>query len=501
MSELLRRFRYGLSYFGLASLCALAMASQHSPHELGFAPRLVLNLTLPLERMVTMPLGELRGVWGDYVALVGVREDNERLRGRLARAEEENHQYREAILSSERFQKLSGFRAQREIPMVPANVIHQDLSAWFQSLIIDQGAAAGIRPGMPVITDSGVVGLVSGTTPGASKVLLIVDPQSRVDAYVERTRARGTVRGTSSHQADFEYVLRQENIEEGDLLLTSGLGTVYPKGLVVGRVATVDRKTSGLFLSAKISPAVDFTRLEEVFVILEQRQIPDEEAFSAADDGLWPAAPKKAPEDRSRSPATAAEADRAGEAQAEAGAGRGSGCASPPRPRRPGWRPSRARSRPRGAAGMSALLRLVGVGIALLLAQALARLVLPAVAQPDLVLVYALALGLRGGGLQGLLLAFGAGFVEDVLSGSPPGLFALLCGTACAATRLLDRALYLRAAGPWATYVGVYALLNFALCGFALRMFAPAAALPWDLLARARARLGAAHARCARRRS
>jgi len=296
LGELLRRFRYGLSYFGLASLCALGMASQHAPRELGFAPRLILNLTLPLERMVTMPVGELRGVWGDYVALVGVREENERLRGRLARAEEENHQYREAILSSERFQKLSGFRAQREIPMVPANVIHQDLSNWFQSLIIDQGAAAGIRPGMPVITDSGVVGLISGTTPAASKVLLVVDPQSRVDAYVERTRARGTVRGNASHEADFDYVLRQQNIEEGDLLLTSGLGTVYPKGLVVGRVATVDRKTSGLFLSAKITPAVDFTRLEEVFVILEQRQVPDEEAFSAADEGLWPSLPKKTPE-------------------------------------------------------------------------------------------------------------------------------------------------------------------------------------------------------------
>jgi rod shape-determining protein MreD len=132
---------------------------------------------------------------------------------------------------------------------------------------------------------------------------------------------------------------------------------------------------------------------------------------------------------------------------------------------------------------MSGLLRLVGVGIALLLAQAVVRIALPAVAQPDLVLVFALAMGLRGGGLQGLLLAFGAGFVEDVLSGSPPGLFALLCGTACAATRLLDRALYLRAAAPWATYVGVYAFLNFAFCGFALRSFAPVAALPWELLA------------------
>ncbi|HTO71551.1 MAG TPA: rod shape-determining protein MreC [Myxococcota bacterium] len=303
MSELLRRFRFALCYLALASLCALGMASRHGPTELGFAPKLVLGLTLPLERMVTLPVSELRGVWDDYVALVGVRVENERLRGRLARAEEENHQYREAILSSERFQRLSGFRAQREVPMVPANVIHQDLSPWFQSLIIDQGAAAGVRPGMPVITDSGVVGVIAGTTPGASKVLLVVDPQSRVDAYVERTRARGTVRGTSGHECDFDYVLRQENLEEGDLLLTSGLGTAYPKGLVVGRIASVDRKTSGLFLGAKVVPAVDFSRLEEVFVILEQRQIPGEDAFSAADEGLWPDAPKS-----SAAPAKTAEA-------------------------------------------------------------------------------------------------------------------------------------------------------------------------------------------------
>ncbi len=131
-------------------------------------------------------------------------------------------------------------------------------------------------------------------------------------------------------------------------------------------------------------------------------------------------------------------------------------------------------------------MRLIGIGMVLLLAQALARAVLPTLAQPDLVLVYALALGLRGGGVQGLLLAFGAGFVVDVLSASPPGLFALLCGTGCAATRLLDRALYLRAAAPWAAYVGVYTLANFALFGFAQRMFAPDTVIAWsDLLMRA----------------
>ncbi|HTO71552.1 MAG TPA: rod shape-determining protein MreD [Myxococcota bacterium] len=133
---------------------------------------------------------------------------------------------------------------------------------------------------------------------------------------------------------------------------------------------------------------------------------------------------------------------------------------------------------------MRALLRLVGVGLALLLAQAVVRFTLPTVVQPDLVLVYALALGLRGGGVQGLILAFGAGFVEDVLSASPPGLFALLCGTACATTRLLDRALYLRAAAPWGGYVGAYTLANFLLFGAAQRMFAPDSAVPWSELLR-----------------
>jgi len=294
LSEQLRRYAYPLLYLLLASVCAIGVAAQHGPSEIGFAPRMVLNLTLPLERMVTLPVQELRGVWSDYVALVGVREENDKLRGRLARLEDENQQYREAILSSERFQRLAGFRSQREIPMVPANVIHQDLSPWFQSLIIDQGAAAGIRPGMPVITDSGVVGLVAGTTPGAAKVMLMIDPQSRLDVYVERTRARGTVRGAASSTCDLDYVLRQESIEEGDLLLTSGMGGVYPKGLRVGRIAKVDHKTSGLFLAAQVEPAVDFARLDEVFVILEQRQVPEDDAFSSLDEGLWPDPPPPA---------------------------------------------------------------------------------------------------------------------------------------------------------------------------------------------------------------
>jgi rod shape-determining protein MreC len=296
LGELLRRFRFPLTYLLLAALCVIAIVSERGPAPFGLASRALVALTLPLERMVTLPVHQARGWWDELVALVQVREENDRLRQRIARLEEENLQYREAIVSSERFQRLAGFRASHEVPMVPANVVHQDLSPWFRSVIIDQGTAAGIRPGMPVVTDLGVVGVVSGTAPSASKVLLLIDPQSHVDAYVQRSRARGSVRGAKGHECSFEFVLRDEDLAVGDLLLTSGLGEVFPKGLVIGHVTAVERQPYGLFQEARIKPAVDFGKLEEVFVILERRELPDPDAFSSADEGLWPsAAPVPAP--------------------------------------------------------------------------------------------------------------------------------------------------------------------------------------------------------------
>jgi rod shape-determining protein MreC len=287
VSELLRRFRYALTYLVLASLALVSMSSRGAPEELGVAPRLVLEVTGPLERMVVLPISAMRSVWESYLALVGVRRDNQRLREELSRLREENLQYREAIVASERFQRLADFRTAREVPMVPANVIANDISAWFRSVVIDQGSRAGIRPGMPVITDEGVVGLVSGTTPNASKVLLVTDLQSRVDAFVQRTRARGSVRGRSVADCEFEYVLRDEDLRAGDMLLTSGLDSVYPKGLIVGRVSGVVREPYGLFQRAQIEPAVDFGTLEEVFVLLDRKELPAPGEFEASVEDLW----------------------------------------------------------------------------------------------------------------------------------------------------------------------------------------------------------------------
>lgn len=130
---------------------------------------------------------------------------------------------------------------------------------------------------------------------------------------------------------------------------------------------------------------------------------------------------------------------------------------------------------------MNRLAKLAGLGLAAVLVQVLARAIFPAWLRPDLVLVFALALGLRGG-TGGLVLAFGSGFVVDALSGSPPGLFALLRGTACAVTRAVDHALYLRAAVPWALYVLGYCVFDAVALGLSHRFFLDGGALPWMLI-------------------
>jgi rod shape-determining protein MreC len=287
LNELVARFHYPLTYLAIVLVCVVNLASPGRSGGLALGSQALIEVTLPLQRMVAFPFREVSRFYQDYKSLVFVREENQRLRAQLAHVKDENLQYREAIVASERFQRLSGFRAGGEVPMVPANVVAQDLSSWFRSVLIDQGSTTGIRPGMPVITDSGVVGLVVGTTPRAAKILLVTDPQSRIDVYVQRTRAQGTLHGSASDLCDFEYVLRDQEVEAGDVLLTSGLGAVYPKGLVIGRVASVVRRPHGLFQVAQVEPAVDFRQLEEVFVLLEQRELPDDEDFSNVEQSLW----------------------------------------------------------------------------------------------------------------------------------------------------------------------------------------------------------------------
>jgi rod shape-determining protein MreC len=230
----------------------------------------VLDIAAPVQRMIALPLEFLQDTWRNYVSIVHVGERNEELTSRLVLLEEENLQLREALVASGRLERIAEIRADFEVPMLSSELVGVDPSPWFRSVLIDRGKTHGVRSGMPVISELGLVGLVTATSTRTAKAMLVLDRQSAVDGIVQRSRSRGIVRGHGTDQLDFEFVVRGSNVRIGDVVISSGLGGVYPKGIRIGEVASVSDPGSELLQTAKLTPAVDFGRLEQVFVMLRR---------------------------------------------------------------------------------------------------------------------------------------------------------------------------------------------------------------------------------------
>ena len=230
----------------------------------------VIDAAVPVQKAVALPVDLVRGAWSRYVALVGAQEESERLRHELARLEEENLQLREALVASGRLERIAEMRDDFEVPMLPAELVGSDVSPWFRSVLLDRGRSDGVRSGMPVISEQGLVGLVTATSRSAAKTMLLLDRQTAVDGTVQRSRARGIVRGHGDERLVFEFVARGGDVQVGDVVITSGLDGVYPKGLLIGRVSGVSEPGSKLLSTASLEPAVDFGRLEQAFVMLRR---------------------------------------------------------------------------------------------------------------------------------------------------------------------------------------------------------------------------------------
>ena len=190
------------------------------------------------------------------------------LRVDLIRLQEENR----AIKSQKDIFSQNGLA---EGEGLPARVIGYDPIPAFRSLTIDQGSQHGLKPDQVVVSSGGVVGRVMRTGELSSQVLLVTDLNSSVDVVDARTRARGVLVGKKRDMGlkrerwmtEAEYVSASEEIVAGDLLLTSGLDGVFPKGLPVGIVASVKKDASGLFWQAEVQPYVELNKLEDVLVL------------------------------------------------------------------------------------------------------------------------------------------------------------------------------------------------------------------------------------------
>ena len=255
----------------LATMAMVADRGDGAPRDaLPWWQSVVLDAAAPLQSLVSTPAGSLTNTWSRYVNLIGVAEENELLRQRIAELEDENLQYREALVTSGQLERIASMAREFDTPMLPSQVVGLDVSPLFRSALVDRGSDNGVQAGNPVITNEGVVGMVTAASNHAARTMLVMDRQSAVDGIVQRSRTRGLVRGRGRDDLQFEFVVRRADVQIGDVIITSGLGGIYPKGLRLGEVVALSDPGGALMQNATLRPAVDFGRLEQVFVILRR---------------------------------------------------------------------------------------------------------------------------------------------------------------------------------------------------------------------------------------
>jgi rod shape-determining protein MreC len=225
-----------------------------------------------LQRASGSVFSGLGGVWGEYVALKGVREENEGLRRQLGALQIELQKQKARALQGARLQELLGFRDRLDLPTLAAEVIGADATLGFQTITIDRGSTDGIARDMAVLAPSGIVGRIVKPGARAAMVQLLIDREAAAGALIERSRAGGViVGGKGDPPLEMLYVSNLADVKQGDKVLTSGVDGIYPKGFVVGWVESVQRGT-GLYKLIRVRPAIDFSKLEEVLVVLSPPQ-------------------------------------------------------------------------------------------------------------------------------------------------------------------------------------------------------------------------------------
>ena len=207
----------------------------------------------------------------DLRRLKALEAENRRLRKENHLLENQLVQYREGYLEALRLQKILKLKEQFDTTPVIARVIDREQPPIFKSILIDKGTAHGLMVGFPVLNDQGLVGRITECSWHISRIMLIVDVNSNVSVLLQRSRTHGVLQGAGAAGCRLKYVPKTEEVKVGDAVISSGLGGIFPKGIILGVVAAVDKKGGGFFQRIDVQPSVDFGKLEEVVVLNPQR--------------------------------------------------------------------------------------------------------------------------------------------------------------------------------------------------------------------------------------
>lgn len=274
--RLMARYRRAMILTTALLLAFLLMTLQVRQERavVAFTRQAILLTVTPFIKITSLAVGSVTDVWHSYVDLRNVTDENTRLTREAGVLHRRIEQLEEQALETQRLQRLLAFRETSQAQFLTARIVGKDVTNWFKTLLVDRGGQDGVRRNQPVVAPDGLVGRVVEVTLTSAKVQLLTDPVSAVGGLVQRTRVTGIVSGNLGAGTRVRYLPLLADVAVGDMVLTSGMGGVFPKGIPIGRITAVERRSGALFQEASLQPAVDLSRLEEVLILtsLELRE-------------------------------------------------------------------------------------------------------------------------------------------------------------------------------------------------------------------------------------
>lgn len=243
----------------------------------------LLDTLAPLQRGVSSTHSKIVSFFDHYLFNVNASKQNVVLTSNVAELQKEIFNLEQTKSENRRLKDLLEFGEEVSYTKVLAQVVAWDSSSDFRVIRINKGAKDGIRLQSTVVTASGVVGYIYRLTEHFADILTILDPSNRVDVIIDRTRSNGILEGYSGQKCILKYITRTDPVRLNDLVLTSGLGNIYPKGLKIGTVSRVERESYGITQDIEILPTVDFSKLEEVAILISNEDIRKKKEWQALD--------------------------------------------------------------------------------------------------------------------------------------------------------------------------------------------------------------------------
>ena len=251
----------------VAGVCLLLLTLQMRGRSVGASDALAL-VTTPIQTVLARVNRATLGVWGTYRDWKNVRVENRRLRDETQRLRVEALRVTETDAENQRLRRLLTLKESLPLETMAGEIIAREWGGWVRSLTINRGRGDTVARLTAVIAPDGLVGRIVDVRAGSSVVQVLTDPASTVGAHIVRTRTPGIIEGEPRGTLRFKYMARDgSGIQVGDVVVTSGLGGLFPGGIPIGRVRTIDDRGSALFSYAQVTPAVDFARIDEVLLL------------------------------------------------------------------------------------------------------------------------------------------------------------------------------------------------------------------------------------------